>query len=97
MFKERENKWTRPRGFWEVNSGDIMMLVTALFFGALTIAGFAFFLFQPKVPGLSELFSDPPPPQGPIHLAPGEQEIQLFQKPGVPAAIPGTPKEPAKK
>ena len=88
MTDEKPNKWTRPRGFWEVNGGDILMLFTALFFLVLTVAGVYVYVFQPSVPGLKAIFSDPPPgppPDQKLHLAPGETEMQLFpSKPGNP-------------
>ena len=91
MFKEKENKWTRERSFLEVNGGDIVMLVVCLFFLVMSIGGFYVALFQPHIAGLSELFSDPPdraipPPDQKLHLAPGEQEIQLY--PGKPVTPP---------
>ncbi len=93
MFKEKENKWTRERSFWEVNGGDLAVLVTALFFLVLTVGGIVFLIIQPRVPGLHELFSDPPPDpaQQQLHLAPGESEIRLY--PGKPV----TPPPPAPK
>jgi len=93
MFKEKENKWTRERGFWEVNAGDLVTLATAAFFFILTIVGFYIFLFQPRIPGLSDLYAAPPP-QPPadqkLHLAPGETEMRLFTVP------PKKPPEPKK-
>jgi hypothetical protein len=95
MDQEKPNKWTRPRGFWEVNGGDILMLFTALFFLAMTVAGVYVFVFQPTVPGLHALFSDPaptsqpgPPPDQKLHLAPGETEMRLY---------PSKPKPPQPK
>ena len=95
MFKEKEDKWTRPRGFWEANAGDILMLITALFFLVMTVGGIGFVLLEPRIEGLHQLFSDPPrvaqpPPDQQIHLAPGEQEIRLY--PGKPA-VPPPPKK----
>jgi hypothetical protein len=93
MFKEKENKWTRERGFWEVNAGDLVTLATAAFFFILTIAGFYIFLFQPHIPGLSDLYAAPPPPppaDQKLHLAPGETEMKLFTAP------PKKPPEPKK-
>ncbi|MBV9550475.1 MAG: hypothetical protein JO256_12475 [Alphaproteobacteria bacterium] len=88
MFKEKPNKWTRERSFLEVNGGDILMLMTALFFLALTVGGFYVLLFHPRIPGLAELFSDAPPgppPDQKLHLAPGETEIKLYPlKPATP-------------
>jgi hypothetical protein len=89
MFREKENKWTRERSFLEVNGGDIVMVIVALFFLAMTIGGIAFVLIQPRIPGLHELFSDPPPPPPPdqkLHLDPGESEMRLY--PGKPIAPP---------
>jgi len=93
MFKEKENKWTRERGFWEVNAGDLVTLVTAAFFFVLTVAAIFIFLFRPHIPGLSDLYSAPPP-QWPanqkLHLAPGETEMRLYP------AKPAKPPEPKK-
>ncbi|HVZ28532.1 MAG TPA: hypothetical protein VG798_07760 [Rhizomicrobium sp.] len=97
MFREKENKWTRERSFLEVNGGDILMLIVCLFFLAMSVGGFYVAFFHPRIPGLSELFSDPPAPRGPppdqkLHLAPGEQEIILFKKtPAKPANPPPKP------
>ena len=96
MFKEKEDKWTRPRGFWEANAGDILMLATALFFLAMTIGGVAFMLLQPRIEGLHQLFSDPParampPPDQKLHLAPGEVEVPIY--PGKPVVLPPPPKK----
>jgi len=85
MFKEKENKWTRPRSFWETKGPDLMVLLTASFFLLMTIGGIAFVILQPRVRGLHELFSDPPPaasvPDQTLHLAPGETEMKLFTAP----------------
>jgi hypothetical protein len=83
MFKEKENKWTRPRGFWEVNGPDLAVLLTAAFFLIMTVGGIAFVIIQPRVRGLHELFSDPPPVAAApvdqkLHLAPGETEMKLY-------------------
>ena len=92
MAKEKPNKWTRERSYWEENGGNIVLLVTAFFFLVLFVGGIVFTLVKPRVPGLSELFSDPkPPPRNPmdqkIQLAPGEQEIILFPtRPKTPPA-----------
>jgi hypothetical protein len=88
--------WGRKRGFWALYGGDLLMLVTALFFLGLTISLIAFVLIKPKVPGLSELFSDTPPPpqiQQKLHLQPGEQEIILFDN-NKPKALPGGQQQP---
>ena len=89
MFKEEENKWTRPRGFWETNGPDVMVLLTATFFLVMTVGGIAFVILQPRVRGLHELFSDPPPaasaPDQKLHLAPGEAEMNLVATPAKPA------------
>jgi hypothetical protein len=93
MFKERESKWTRERSFLEVNGGDIMMLCLALFFLSLTIGATYVVLFQPRIPGLHELFTTPvsgPPADQKLHLAPGETEMRLY--PAAPAN-PETPKK----
>ena len=92
MFKEKENKWTRPRSFWETNGPDLMVLLTAVFFLIMTIGGIAFVILQPRVRGLHELFSDPAPaasapaPDRALHLAPGESEMKLY--PTTPAKPP---------
>ena len=81
MFKEEENKWTRPRGFWETNGPDVMVLLTATFFLVMTVGGIAFVILQPRVRGLHELFSDPPPAppiDQKLHMAPGETEMKLY-------------------
>jgi hypothetical protein len=91
MFKEKENKWTRPRGFWETRGPDVMVLLTASFFLIMTLGGIAFVILQPRVRGLHELFSDPVPVASPnqkLHLAPGETEMNLF---------PARPAKPAEK
>jgi len=88
MFKDRDDKWTRPRGFWELNGGDLLMLLTALFFLALAVGGFGMVLVQPRIHGLHELFSDPPPTppaNQKLHLAPGETEMKLY---AIPAKKP---------
>lgn len=94
MFKDKENKWTRPRSFWEVNGPDLMVLLTAGFFLVMTVGGIAFVILQPRVKGLHELFSDPPPaasaPDQKLHLAPGETEMNLF------ATMPAKPVEKKK-
>ena len=58
MAKEKENKWTRERGFWEVNGPDILMLSTAGFFLVLTVIGIGFFLLQPQLQGVFNSFHD---------------------------------------
>ena len=91
MTEAKPNKWTRPRGFWEVNGGEIVMLFTALFFLALTVAGVYVYISQPSIPGLHALFSDAPPgppPDQKLHLAPGETEMRLY---------PSKPKPPEPK
>jgi hypothetical protein len=95
MFKDRDDKWTRQRGWFEVNGGDVLMLGVAIFFLTLTVGGVYVVIAQPRIKGLHELFSDPPPAPvaQPLHLAPGEQEIILFKKP-LPA--PAKPAEPKK-
>ena len=93
MFKEKENKWTRERGFLEVNAGDLVTLVTAVFFFVLTVIGFFIFLFQPHIPGLSDLYAAPPPAppaDQKRHLAPGETEMRLYP------VKPAKPPEPKK-
>jgi len=89
MFKEKENKWTRPRSFWETNGPDLMVLLTAAFFLVMTIGGIGFVILQPRIHGLHELFSDPPPAapaaSQTLHLAPGETEMKLFAVPAKPA------------
>jgi hypothetical protein len=89
MAQEKPNKWTRERSFLEVNGGDILMLFTALFFLVMTVAGVYVFVFQPSIPGLHQLFSDPgpvgPPPDQKLHLAPGETEIKLYPAKPKPA------------
>jgi hypothetical protein len=79
MAEEKPNKWTRPRSFWEINGGDILMLATALFFLAMMVAGVYVYIFQPSIPGLKAVFSDSappgPPPNQKLHLAPGETEM----------------------
>lgn len=95
MAKEKPNKWTRERSFLEVNMGDIMMWIMCLFFLAMTLGGFYLVFFHPHIPGLSEVFSSPPPrvappPDQKLHLAPGETEMRLY-----PTA-PKKPPEPRK-
>ena len=87
MFRDKENKWTRERSFLEESGGDILILVVCLLFLGVTAGGFYVAFFHPHVPGLSEYFSDPkpPPPDQKLHLAPGEQQIQL---------LPESPKKP---
>ena len=92
MFNEKENKWTREPGFLEANAGDVLMIFVCLFFLAMGMGGFYVAFFRPHIAGLSDFFSDPPPrvlppPDQRLHLAPGEQEIQL---------LPVTPKKPPK-
>ena len=101
MAKEKPNKWTRERGFLEVNANDILVWAVSLIFLTLTVGGFFVIIVQPHIPGLSELFSDPPPPRytgtppdQKLHLAPGETEMKLY---AVPAKKPDQPKEPPKK
>src|SRR4051812_5090151 len=93
MKKEEEtNQWTRERSYLEQHGPDLLMLLTAVFFLVLTIGGVAFILIQPNVPGLRNVFSDPPPPRPnpmdqKLHLAPGEHEVILFPtKPKTPPA-----------
>jgi hypothetical protein len=96
MFKDRDDKWTRQRGFWEINGGDFLMVGVALFFLTLTVIGVYVVIAQPQIKGLHELFSDPlpsPPADQKLHLAPGEQEILLFKKPVAPPAKPAEPKK----
>jgi hypothetical protein len=62
------------------------MVGVAVFFLSLTVMGFYVVIVQPQIKGLHELFSDPPPAppaDQKLHLAPGEQEIRLFNKPRV--------------
>ena len=92
MAKEKPNKWTRERTFWEEHGGGIVLLVTSLFFLVLFVGGVIFMVVKPEVPALKAVFSDPkPPPPNPrnqkLNLAPGEQEILLFPvKPKAPPA-----------
>ena len=95
MFKDRDDKWTRQRGFWEINGGDFLMVGVAVFFLTLTVIGVYVVVVQPQIKGLHELFSDPPPappPDQKLHLVPGEQEIILFKK-----AAPAPAKPPESK
>jgi hypothetical protein len=91
MFKEKENKWTRPRGFWSTRGPDIGVMLISSFFLLMSIGGIAFVILEPRVKGLHELFSDPTPaaaapaPDRALHLAPGETEMKLFTVPAKPA------------
>jgi hypothetical protein len=60
--KDEINPWTRERTFWQKNGGDLVMLVTSVFFLGLTIFLVGFLVIKPEVPGLSNVFKDPPPP-----------------------------------
>jgi hypothetical protein len=103
MAREDVNKWTRERSFLQKHGGDLLMLATAVFFLALAIGAVGFVLIKPEIPGLSNVFKDPPPPpRNPmdqkLNLAPGESEVILFDAnrkpvPVVPPAPP-PPKSP---
>ena len=102
MAKEETNKWTRERGFLELYGADLLMVVTSIFFLVLFVGAVAFVIVKPKVPGLSELFSDPkPPPRNPmdqkLNLAPGEQEIILFNPKSKTPVAPKPPAPPQKR
>jgi hypothetical protein len=101
MAKDEKNPWTRERSFLQKHGGDILMLVTSVFFLGLTIAAVGFLLIKPEVPGLSNIFKDPPPARAnPRRQAeqkfqysvPGEAEVLLF--PGKPVQLPPPPQTP---
>lgn len=94
--KEEINPWSRERTFWQKNAGDLVMLVTSVFFLGLTIFLVGFVLIKPGVPGLSNVFKDPPPPpprrgadQKFLYSLPGEAEVLIF--PGKPVILPLPP------
>ena len=81
MFEEKENKWTRERSYWEVNGPDLALFLTAFFFLILTVGGIGFVLIEPRINGLHQVFSDPPPAppiDQKLHMAPGETEMKLY-------------------
>jgi hypothetical protein len=87
MAKEKPNKWTREPGFLEANLSDIMVWTVSAIFLVLMAVGAYVVLFQPRIPGLSDAFSTPPPakagppPDRKLHLVPGETEMKLFTTP----------------
>ncbi|HJR57034.1 MAG TPA: hypothetical protein VJ798_10665 [Rhizomicrobium sp.] len=94
--KDEINPWTRERSFWQKNGGDLAMLVTSVFFLGLTIFLVGFLLVKPGVPGLSNVFKDPPPPPRQAekfhYSVPGEVEVNIA--PGKPIILP-PPAQPA--
>jgi hypothetical protein len=99
MADKHDSKWTRERSFLERNGPDIGIVIICCFFLVMMVLGTGFVLLKPEVPGLSNLFKEPPPPpRDPmtqkLTLEPGEQEIILFKTPGKPVPQPKVP--PAK-
>ena len=87
MAKEKPNKWTQERGFLETNGPDILIWMVSVTFLVLMVVGFYFVIFEPRIPGLHEVFSSPPPqksgppPDQKLHLVPGETEMKLYTAP----------------
>jgi hypothetical protein len=98
MAKEEENKWSRERTFLQRYGGDFLVMGTSLLFLVLAIGAVGFVLLKPRVPGLSELFSDPPPPpptrEQKLNLAPGESEVILFDSNRKPLPVVPPPPPP---
>lgn len=97
MFKDKDDKWTRERGFWEVNRGDILTMVVAVGFLIIFIGSLLYLYgpwrILPPIPGLTApAVQEPAPPPGPsydqkFHYSlPGEAEVLIF--PGKPVILP---------
>ena len=99
MFRDKDDKWTRERGFWEANRGDILTMGVAVICLLLFIGSLVFLLgpwrLFPQVPGLNTpVVSEPPrpsPDQKFHYSLPGETEVLIF--PGKPVILPPPPPE----
>jgi hypothetical protein len=96
--KDEINPWSRERSFWQKNGGDLAMLVTSVFFLGLTIFLVGFLVLKPGVPGLSNVFKDPPPApprqaEKFYYSVPGEVIMNIA--PGKPIVPPPPPPQPA--
>jgi len=105
MFRDRDDKWTRERGFWEANRGDIVAIAGAVFFLILFIGGLVFLLgpwrMMPPIPGLSTPMEPeqaapavPSPDQKFHYSVPGESEVLIYPAKPRPQPAPGAPNTP---
>lgn len=97
MFRDKDDKWTRERGFWEVNRGDILTMAVAVICLLLFVGSLVFLLgpwrVVPEIPGLNAPAArglpQPSHDQKFHYSVPGETEVLIF--PGKPIQIPMRP------